>query len=279
MGEDAIIESGATRAMSQDRHFVILLVLLAGCASGQTSSDPGISLFGYSEDATVIRFALRNNRNVPVTYYEVRLQAQCPDGTVAQAGGWSFDTLRTRAGQPNLSEFAPLQIETIELGDTHQFEFNRPIVMSTSTVSGQVAETRPCQPSTLKDFTVIFLDGTAIGAHEVIEQQFVRWQTERDELKQWLDLIHDLRTAQDAVVAMKSLRDKLDQGYDDCEDRVLTPQRTIQCQMNREIRQTVNRLWHRLRSSPENGVDTTARLVSYWDLAADLLEKQSLPRN
>jgi hypothetical protein len=116
----------------------------------------------------------------------VRLQAQCPDGTSADAGAWSFDTLRTRADRPDLREFAPLQIETIEPGDTHQFEFVRPVEVSTTTFRGQVAETRICQSSTLKDFTAIFMDGTGVGVRELIDKQLVRWQTEANELRRWL---------------------------------------------------------------------------------------------
>jgi len=205
--------------LPHERRFVILLALLSFCISGQTSSDPRISLYGHSEDATGIRFEHRNNYNAPVTFYQVRLQARCPDGTLAETGGWSFDTLRTRDGQPNLAEFAP-----------------------------------------------------------IIQQQFVRWQTELDELKRWLESIRELRNAQDAAVTLKSLRDRLDQGYDDCEDRALTPQKLIHCQMNRQIRQPVNRLWQQLRSS-ELGADSTGRFISYRDRVADLLEQQSAPRN
>jgi hypothetical protein len=238
-----------------------------------------ISLYNYSEDSTRIRFALQNNHAAAITFYEVRLQARCPDGTVAEAGGWSFDTLRTRAGQPDLREFAPLQIETIEPGNTHQFEFVRPVEASTTTVRGQVAETHTCQPSTLKDFTAIFMDGTGVGVRDLIDKQFVNWQSERDELKRWLASLHELRNAQDMSAATKNFQDRLNQAYDDCEDRALTDQRIIQCQMNREIWHQMNRTWQQLRSAPESGADTIARLVNYWDRVADLLEKQSSRRN
>jgi hypothetical protein len=236
-------------------------------------------LYNYSEDSTRIRFALQNNYSAPITFYQVRLQAHCAGGTVVEAGGWSFDTLRTRAGQLDLREFAPFQVGPIEPGDIHQFEFVRPLDVSTTVVRGQVAETHPCEPSTLKDFTAIFMDGTGVGVRELIDQQFVKWQGEGNEVKRWLASLHELRKAQDISVATKNFRDRLNQAYDDCEDQALTDQRLIPCQMNREIWHQVNRVWQQFRSAPGTGPESIVRLVNYWDRVADLIEKQSSHRN
>jgi hypothetical protein len=146
-----------------------VLLTLAGCASGQTSSDNRISLFNYSEDTTRIRFTIRNNYSFPIIFYQVRLQARCPDGSIADAGGWSFDTLRARASQPDLQYLSPLQIDPIEPGKTDEFAFVRPAEVSSVTFSGRTAEIQACQPSALKDFTAIFADGTATGVRELID--------------------------------------------------------------------------------------------------------------
>ena len=266
------------RRLSHESRFLLLLALTVS-ASAQTSSDPRISLFNYNEEPTRIRFTLRNNHNAPITFYQVRLQSQCPDGRAVDAGGWSLDTLRTRAGEPDLQEFSSIQVETIEPGETHQFEFVRPGEVSTTTVNAHGSETHMCQPATLKDFTVIFMDGTGIGVPELIEKQFVNWQRERNEVTRWLAPLHELRIARNVSVATQSLRDRLNEAYDDCEDRTLTDQKIAECQMNREVWHQVNRVWQQLRSAPTNGIETIARLINYWDRVADLLEKQSSRRN
>ncbi len=243
------------------QHFVLLLAL-AGGAAAQTSSDSRISIYGYSEDAQHIRFTVQNNYSEPITFYQVRLQSLCSDGSAIDAGGWGLDTLFTRASEPDLGQFAPLQIERIEPGKPHPFEFPRSM------------GTEGCQPSTLKDFTVIFADGTAVGVSALIARQFFVWEWERRELKRWLDPFRELRLAQDPRAALSALREGLNRGYDDCEDRPLTDPKVVECQMNREIWHSVNRVWQQLRTSPAGETETVGSLARFWQRVADLLEKQ-----
>jgi hypothetical protein len=71
----------------------------------------------------------------------------------------------------------------------------------------------------------------------------------------------------------------LNAGYDDCEDRPVTQQQIVACQMNREVWHQVNKIWQQLRSSPAIGSNSIARVVDYWNRVADLLEKQLSRRN
>jgi hypothetical protein len=170
-----------------------------------------------------------------------------------EAGGWSFDSTRTRATQPDLGEFAPIKIETIDPGSSHRFEFIRPLDVSRAAFSGQTAETTACQPATLKDFTAIFADGSGIGVLELIDQQFVIWQAQQNELKHWLGALHSLRASPDTSGAINSLRDSLTHEYDDCEDRPLANGELTKCQINREVWPQVKGLRRRLQSSPQSG--------------------------
>jgi hypothetical protein len=253
---------------------LVIVMAIAGWAMGQVPSDARIALHAYSEDANRIRFAVQNNHSAPITFYQVRLQAQCPDGTVVEAGGWSFDTTRTRAAQTDLGEFAPVAVETIDPGKIHQFEIVRPIEVSQVAGGAQSAETQTCQPSTLKDFTAIFADGSGVGIRELIDKQFVIWQVQHQELKRWFESIHELQASQNTSAAIKGLRDSLNQEYDDCEDRPLTDARLTQCQINREIWHQVNSIWQRVRSSPKADADTVAHLIDYWNRVAELLQQQ-----
>lgn len=252
---------------------IVFLLAVAACAIGQTDPDSRVSLYGYSEDANRIRFTVQNHNNVPITFYQVRHQAQCSNGTVVEAGGWGFDSTRTRAGQPDLKKFAPLQIETIDPGEIHKFEFIRPVEVSVVSVSGRSTNTDTCQPSTLKDFTAVFSDGTAVGVREVIEKQFATWRAQHKELKRWLSG-QELPPSQDQRSAIKDLRDRLNEEYDDCEDRALPETKIARCQINREIWHQVNEVWQQMRSSPGAAVDFVPHLTSYWGRVADLLEKQ-----
>jgi len=266
------------RRLRRERSLLVLLAV-AGYAVGQTSPDPRLSLDGYSEDAKLIRFTIQNNHTWPITFYQVRLQAKCSDGAVVEAGGWSFDSTRTRATQPDLGEFAPIKIEPIDPGSSHRFEFIRPLDVSGATFSGQTAETITCQPSTLKDFTAIFADGSGIGVLELIDKQFVIWQEQQNELKHWLGPLHGLRAAPDPSAALNSLRDSLTHEYDDCEDRPLANGELTKCQINREVWHQVNGLRQRLRSSPQGGGAAVVRLVEYWDRVVEILEQQLSHRN
>lgn len=257
---------------------LFLLLAVAGCAVGQTSSDTRFSLDGYSEDAKLIRFTIQNNHTSPITFYQVRLQAKCSDGAAVEAGGWSFDTTRTRAAQPDLGEFAPIKIEAIDPGSSHRFEFIRPLDVSIFK-SGQAAETITCQPSTLEDFTAIFADGAGSGVRELIDKQFGIWQAQQNELKHWLGPLHDLRASQDTNAAIESLRDSLTHEYDDCEDRPLADGELTRCQINREVWHQVNGLRQRLQSSPQGGGAAVVRLAEYWDRVVEILEQQLSHRN
>ena len=261
----------------QERRIVFLLAV-AACAMAQTQPDPRISLHGYSEYANRIRFTVLNSNSLPITFYEVRLQAQCSDGTVVEAGGWGLDSTRTRAGQSDLREFAPVQTEPIDPGQSRKFEFIRPVEVSRVSVSGQSAKTDTCQPSTLKDFTAIFSDGTAVGVREVIEKQFAIWRAQQKEVKRWLSS-QELSPSQDTRSAIKSLRDSLNAEYDDCEDRALQETEIAQCHINREIWHQVNNVWQRMRSSPDAAQDFVPHLMTYWGRVAALLDQQLPHRN
>jgi hypothetical protein len=252
---------------------VVFLLTVAACAIGQTEADSRLSLSGYSEDANRIRFTVQNHNSVPITFYQVRLQSQCSDGTVVEAGGWGLDSTRTRAGQPDLREFALLQIETIDPGQIHKFEFVRPVEVSKASFNGQSTKTETCQPSTLKDFTAIFSDGSAVGVREVVEKQFAIWRAQQQEVKRWLSG-QELPLTQDSRSTIKSLRDRLNAEYDDCEDRTLQETKVAQCQINREIYHQVNNVWQQMRSSPDAAVDFVPHLMTYWGRVSSLLEQQ-----
>lgn len=260
-----------------------VLVLLAAAVhvAGQTPRDPHLSLYGYSEDAKVIRFTIQNNHTAPITFYQVRLQATCADGAVVEAGGWSFDTTWTRAARPDLGEFAPIKTEPIDPGNSHQFEFLRPFEIASRVVGGigKAGETVTCQQSTLKDFTAIFADGNVSGARDLIDKQFMTWQAQQVELKHWLGPLHDLRASQDASAGIKDLRDSLNREYDNCEDRPLAVEELTKCQVNREVWHHVNTLWQRLSSRPQVDGDAVVRLIDYWDRVAVLLQQQLSSRN
>ena len=132
------------------------------------------------------------------------------------------------------------KLKTIDPGSSHRFEFIRPLDVSRAAFSGQTAETTACQPATLKDFTAIFADGSGIGVLELIDQQFVIWQAQQNELKHWLGALHSLRASPDTSGAINSLRDSLTHEYDDCEDRPLANGELTKCQINREVWHQVN---------------------------------------
>ncbi len=263
------------------RHKRSLLVLLtaAGYAIGQTSPGPRLALYDYGEDAKFIRFTVQNNHSSPITFYQVRLQAKCSDGTVVEAGGWSADSTRTRAAQTDLTEFAPIEIESIDPGGSHPFQFIRPLDVGRVVLNGQATETITCELSTLKDFTAIFADGNASGNRELIDKQFVLWQAQQRELKRWLGPLHELRASQDTRAGIKGFRDRLIREYDDCEDRPLADAELTKCQVNREIWHQVNALWQRMQSSSEIDANAVVRLADYWDRVAALLQQQLSHRN
>jgi hypothetical protein len=125
--------------------------------------------------------------------------------------------------------------------------------MSQGQLSAGKPPTTACQPATLKDFTAIFADGSGIGVLELIDQQFVIWQAQQNELKHWLGALHSLRASPDTSGAINSLRDSLTHEYDDCEDRPLANGELTKCQINREVWPQVNGLRRRLQSSPQSG--------------------------
>jgi hypothetical protein len=262
-------------ATFQQERRIVFLLAVAACGIGQAESDARLSLYGYSEDANRIRFTVQNQNRVPITFYQVRLQAQCSDGTVVEAGGWGLDSTRTRAAQSDLREFAPLQIETIDPGQIHKFEFIRPVEAAkvSFSVSGQSTKTYTCQPSTLKDFTAIFSDCSAVGQREVIEKQFAIWRAQQKEVKRWVST-QALPPSRDTRSSIKDLRDRLSEEYEDCEDRALPETKIAQCQINREIWHQVNNVWQQMRSSPDAPVDFVPHLMTYWSRVAALLEQQ-----
>jgi hypothetical protein len=264
---------------ARERGFVILLAV-ASCASGQTFTDRRITLYGYSEDATRIRFDVQNNYVAPITFYQIRLQAKCQDGTFVNAEGFSTDTLPSRASQRGFQDLTPFRTEAMEPGETRHFEFPRPgEVHGVKVARGAAAETYICDPAILKDFTVIFGDGTALGPHDLVDQQFAIWRAQREALKHWLDALHGLGSARDASAAVRSLRDKLNEAYDDCEDRPLTQQQIVPCQVNREIFHQVNKVWQLRSLSPETISGAVVRLTEYWERVAVLLDEQLSHRN
>jgi hypothetical protein len=92
-----------------------------------------------------------------------------------QVDGHLIRCARERAN-PKFQDLDSLKTEAIEPGKTRHLEFIRPVEVSTGNVTAGVAETHTCQPSTLRDFSVIFEDGTAFGARELVDQQFVNWR-------------------------------------------------------------------------------------------------------
>ncbi len=70
------------------------------------------------------------------------------------------------------------------------------------------------------------------------------------------------------------LRGGLTRDYDDCEDRPLTDNKLVECQMNREIWHSVNRVWQELRASPAAETESVSGLARFWQRVADVLDQQ-----
>lgn len=237
--------------------------------TGQSNPEPRVLVFNLVHTARQIRFEVHNNYTSAVTFWQVRLHAACPDGTMAEAGGWSSDALRTIAAGSDTDLFAPLLILPIAPGGWRQFSFPRPV--DVSSVAGD------CDLSEFKDLTVIFADGTGDGPAELIAAHKAERHLRSETLKHWIGPIRDMLNADDPVAALKHLRARLDEEYDDCEGRPLRDDEFVRCGvMNRELRQSITEQINQSRrvgEPSESAHDRLERMVGFWDRFEGLLAK------
>jgi hypothetical protein len=232
-----------------------------------------VSVVNLEHTARQIRFEVHNVYTSAITFWQVRLQAACPDGTMVEAGGWSFDSLRTMAAESDADLFDPAPITPIAPGDRRQFSFVRPLDVASA--AGD------CDASEFKDLTVIFADGKGVGPAELIAAQLSERHTQSQTLKHWIGPIHEMLNTEDPIAALKHLRALLDEEYDDCEGRPLRDDEMVRCgHMNRALRWSVTEQINQMRrigDSPESTHEKLERMVLFWTRFQELLAQQSLP--
>jgi hypothetical protein len=257
---------------------VLMALALTGAwacsVTGQSAPDPRISIVNLVHTDRRIRFELRNNYSSPITFWQLRLEAACPDGSVAAAGGWGSDALWTIAAGADAELFAPVSIESILPGGLRQFEFPRPL-----DVFSQAGE---CDASKFKDLTVIFADDTGVGLPELIASQLAKRRLLAETLQQWMGQIHDLLSADDPAAALKVLRARLDDEHEDFQVKRLREDDTERLIMNRQIRQVIDPQFlqmRRMNETTEAARQRVERMVGFLDRLAELLPRQSVPNN
>jgi hypothetical protein len=255
------------------------LTLTAACArlaAGQSIPDQRISVLNLVHTARQIQFEVQNNYTSAITFWQLRLHAACPDGSVAGAGGWESDALRTIAAGEDAGLFAHMPIQPIAPGARREFSFVRDLgVLTLQSSRIGAPEARDCDPSEFQDLTVIFADGTGAGSADLIAAHLAERHTQSETLKQWIGPLHDLLNADDPVGGLQRLRRRLDEEYEDCDGRVLRQDKLVRCGiMNREVRQLVNEQINQIQGAnerPEAARKRVERMVGFWDRFEDLL--------
>ncbi|MBZ5583934.1 MAG: hypothetical protein LAQ30_17320 [Acidobacteriia bacterium] len=236
-------------------------------AAGQPAPEQRISVLNLVHTARQIRFEVQNNYTSAITFWQLRLQARCPDGKLAEAGGWSSDALRTVAAGADGDLFAPLPIPPIAPGGRREFSFIRPLDVG--------SEAGDCDASEFKDLSVIFADGTGAGPAEVIKAHMAERHIQSETLKGWISPLRGIVNAGDPVAELRLIRARLDDEYEDCEGRPLRDDELVRCGvMNRELRGGVIDLINQMRRTngqSESAHERLERMAGFWERFQSLL--------